>query len=235
MHWRDKALNHARKDAPDESVGLLLNVKGKEVYFACQNISNNSQQTFILDPNDYLKASKLGDVIAVIHSHPTTTLAFSESDKVNCEKHKLPWYIVDPRTAKWIYREPDGYVPELLGRRWIWGVTDCWSLVRDYYKKERGIILRDYDRSMSPEEFLENPLFESYAWRTGFRELRLDETLQEGDVLLMSIMHPTLNHVAIYLGDMVLHHLTDRLSCREPYSLWLLKCTAKRYRYVENS
>ena len=235
MHWKDKALDHAKKDSPKESVGLLVNIKGKEVYKPCNNLSLNPDKCFVLDPEDYVAAANSGDIIAIIHSHPTTELVFSESDKVNCESSKLPWHIVDPRTNRWIYREPDGYVPDLLGRRWVWGVTDCWSLVRDYYKKERNILLRDYDRSMSPEEFLENPLFESYAWRTGFRELRVDENLQVGDVLLMSIMHPTLNHVAIYLGDMVLHHLTDRLSCREPYSLWLLKCTAKRYRYVENT
>ena len=86
---------------------------------------------------------------------------------------------------------------------------------------------------MSPDDFLLDPLFESYAWRTGFRELRPDETLEDGDVLLMSIMHPTLNHVAIFTEGMVLHHLTDRLSCREPYSEWLLKCTGKRYRYAQ--
>ena len=40
---------------------------------------------------------------------------------------------------------------------------------------------------------------------------------------------------AIFLGDMVLHHLADRLSCREPYSEWLLKCTGKRYRYAQES
>ena len=78
-------------------------------------------------------------------------------------------------------------------------------------------------------------MFEDYAWRTGFRELRPDEPCKEGDVLLMSIVHPTLNHVAIFLGDMVLHHLADRLSCREPYSEWLLKCTGKRYRYAQKS
>ena len=47
----------------------------------------------------------------------------------------------------------------------------------------------------------------------------------------MSIMSSGLNHVAIYLGENVLHHLTDRLSCREPYSEWLFKCTGGRYRY----
>ena len=43
-----------------------------------------------------------------------------------------------------------------------------------------------------------------------------------GDALLMSIGSPGLNHVAIFLDGDVLHHLTDRLSCREPYSQWLL-------------
>ena len=119
-----------------------------------------------------------------------------------------------------------------MGREWVWGVTDCWSLVRDWYREEKQIELKDYQRSMTPEEFLKNPLFEEYAIQTGFRELEPNEALQEGDVLLMSILHPTLNHVAILLGDMVLHHLADRLSCREPYSPWLLKCTGKRFRYV---
>ena len=113
----------------------------------------------------------------------------------------------------------------------MWGVTDCWSLVRDYYKEEKNIELIDYERLMLPEEFIQKPLFEKYAERTGFRELAKEEKLETGDVLLMSILHPTLNHVAIFLGDMVLHHLADRLSCREPYSEWLLKCTGKRYRY----
>jgi len=235
MDWKEKALTHAETCAPQESVGLLVNVKGKEKYIECDNTASNPEQTFILNPTDYLKASKLGNIIAVIHSHPNSDLVFSESDKINCEKSKLPWYIVDPRSKKFIYKQPDGYVPDLIGRKWIWGVTDCWSLVRDYYKKEKNIILKDYDRSMSAEEFVMDPLFESYAWRTGFRELRLGENLQVGDVLLMSILHPTLNHVAIFLGDMVLHHLAGRLSCREPYSLWLLKSTAKRYRYVENT
>ena len=37
---------------------------------------------------------------------------------------------------------------------------------------------------------------------------------------------------ALFFEGDVIHHLTDRLSCKEPYSEWLLKCTGKRYRYV---
>ena len=84
----------------------------------------------------------------------------------------------------------------------------------------------------TPEDFMNEPLFERCAWRTGFRQLRPEEKLENGDVLLMSILGNGLNHVAIFLDGEVLHHLTDRLSCIEPYSKWLLKCTGGRYRYV---
>ena len=233
MNWKHDALVHAKDQDPKESVGLLLNIRGKEKYYPCRNIAITNHQDFILDPEDYVKADNLGEITAVVHSHPTTTPQPSQADRINCEKSNLPWYIVNPKTEEWVYFKPCEYKIPLIGREWIWGVTDCWSLVRDYYKEKKGIDLKDFERNMTPEEFIQNPLFESYAWRAGFRELRPDETLQEGDVLLMSILHPTLNHVAIFLGDMVLHHLADRLSCREPYSEWLLKNTGKRYRYAK--
>ena len=97
----------------------------------------------------------------------------------------MPWYIVNPKTEQWGYLEPCGYKPPLLGRQWVWGITDCWSLVRDWYKEEKGILnLLDWDRpTTSRRIFNNNPLFEKYAWRTGFRELRPEEKLQDGDVL----------------------------------------------------
>jgi len=230
--WKEAALSHAKIEDPKESVGLLLNIKGKERYYPCNNLSMSSYQCFVLDPEDYVRADNTGEITAIIHSHPTTPPTPSQADLVGCENSNLPWHIVNPKTEQWGYCEPNGYKAPLLGREWVWGVTDCWSLVRDWYKEEKQIELKDYQRSMTPEEFLKNPLFEEYATQTGFRELEPNEALQEGDVLLMSILHPTLNHVAIFLGDMVLHHLADRLSCREPYSPWLLKCTGKRFRYV---
>ena len=235
MNWKDAALVHAKDQDPKEAVGLLLNVKGKQRYYPCQNLAITNHQEFILNPEDYVKADNLGEIIGIFHSHPITPPTPSQADRISCEHSNLPWYIVNPKTEKWADLHPEGYKPELCGRPWVWGVTDCWSLVRDWYKKEKNIDLIDYERSMTPQQFLENPLFEKYAKDTGFRELENDEPPKVGDVLLMSIMHPTLNHVAIFLGDMVLHHLADRLSCKEPYSEWLLKCTGKRYRYASES
>ena len=232
MTWKDAALKHAKEQDPRESVGVLIVIKGKEQYYPCNNLSTYSQQCFILDPEDYVKADALGEITAIVHSHPVTPPSPSQADKVSCEQSGLKWHIVNPKTETWGYCEPTGYKPPLIGRQWVWGVTDCWSLVRDYYKEQHNIQLLDYQRPTKPQDFLDNPLFEQYAERTGFRELNKDEKLQKGDVLLMSILHPTLNHVAIFLGDDILHHLADRLSTREPYNEWLLKCTGKRYRYV---
>ena len=232
MKCKNDALIHAQAEDPKESVGVLLNIRGKERYYPCRNLSMTSYQCFILDPEDYIAASNVGEIIAIIHSHPTTSPIPSQADKISCENSNLPWHIVNPKTEQWGYCEPCGYEAPILGRQWVWGITDCWSLVRDWYKEEKNIILRDWERPLTPEDFLKDPMFEKCALSTGFRELRNDEKLENGDVILMSILGNGLNHVAIFLDGDVLHHLTDRLSCIEPYSQWLLKCTGGRYRYV---
>ena len=232
MSWKDVALAHAKEQDPKESCGLLIDIKGKEKYFACKNLSNWSNQCFIIDPVDYAKAEDTGKILAVIHSHPTTQPIASQADMISCEDSKLPWHIVNPKTEQWGYYEPSGYKPPLIGRHWVWGVTDCWALVRDWYKETKGIILRDWERPITPEEFIADPMFERCAWRTGFRQLRPEEKLENGDLLFMSILANGLNHVAIFIDGDVLHHLADRISCKEPYNEWLLKCTGMRLRYA---
>ena len=232
MIWKEKALEHAKQEDPKECCGLLLNIRGKEEYFPCRNLSMTAHQCFIIDPEDYVRADNTGDITAIVHSHPVTPAVASEADKISCEESNLPWYIVNPKTETWGYYEPCGYKPDLIGQPWVWGVSDCWSLVRRYYKEKLNIELRDWERPTTPEEFINDPMFERCAEATGFRELKNDENLKNGDLLFMSILANGLNHVAIFLDGDVLHHLTDRLSCKEPYNQWLQKCTGKRLRYV---
>ena len=232
MIWKEKALEHAKQEDPKESCGLLLNIRGKEEYFPCRNLSMTAHQCFIIDPEDYVRADNTGDITAIVHSHPVTPAVASEADKISCEESNLPWHIVNPKTETWGYYEPCGYKPDLIGQPWVWGVSDCWSLVRRYYKENLNIELRDWERPTTPEEFINDPMFERCAEATGFRELKNDENLKNGDLLFMSILANGLNHVAIFLDGDVLHHLTDRLSCKEPYNQWLQKCTGKRLRYV---
>ena len=120
-----------------------------------------------------------------------------------------------------------------MGREYVFGIHDCWSLIRDYFET-LNIKLRDWDRPINPQDFCDNPYFENCFEKTGFRELKPNESLKENDCILFSLNSTGLNHIGVLLkNQMILHHIEGRVSSKDFYGEWLMKCTGKRIRYVK--
>jgi proteasome lid subunit RPN8/RPN11 len=224
------ALEHAREVAPHESVGLVAIVKGRERYFPCRNMAATPDEHFVLDPVDFAAVEDKGDIVGVVHSHPETSPSPSGPDRVACEKSGLPWHIVNPYTMQWGYCQPEGFELPYVGREFVVGVVDCYTLCRDWYSRELGLSLRDYDRRdrfwLKGED-----LYRDNFEREGFYEIPLQE-LKYGDAILMQLQAPLPNHAAVYLGDqMILHHVQGRLSSRDSFGSYYLESTVTALRH----
>ena len=233
----DDACEHALEAYPCEACGLISIVKGRERYSRCRNIADNAEAHFVMAPSDYAAVEALGEIIAVVHSHPNTGAQPSEADKVLCEASGLPWHILavhadtgTPRIAATCSFEPTGYEAPLVGRQFHHGVLDCYALIQDWYARERGIVLPHFDR---PDDWWHKggDLYMQNFAAAGFA--RCNPPLQEGDVILMQVRAPVANHAAVYLdGGHILHHLFGRLSSRDVYGGQWQEMTRAVVRYV---
>jgi cell wall-associated NlpC family hydrolase len=168
--------------------------------------------------------------VAVVHSHPTTRPVPSAADQISCNSTGLPWVIVNPKTEEWGGCEPTAFVLPYVGREFAFGVVDCYSLCRDWYKREMGLELDDFPRRDRFWERGENLYLNSYSSQ-GFRQIPFED-LAYGDAILMQLGSQLPNHAAIYLGDQqILHHVQGRLSSRDVYGGYYVKNTAMVLRH----
>jgi len=111
----------------------------------------------------------------------------------------------------------------LLGQNFVQGKSDCYSIVRDFYRDNYGIVLPNYAR---PTDWWNSGNFNMYMDR--FRKNNffvLDchpAEYQVGDVFLMSIMSNAVNHAGVLVDKgKMLHHLVNQISTVTPYKgLW---------------
>lgn len=222
-------LAHVAAEYPREACGFLLDVNGRERYFPCTNLAKGTDH-FIIGPKDYAAAEDTGSIIAIVHSHPDLPPLPSQSDRVMCEAHGVPWHIVSWPANQWHSFAPDGYEAPLIGREFYHGVLDCYALVRDWYKRERGIDLPDFLRTDGWWNEGQNLYLDNFE-KVGFVRV-LDAPPEPGDALLMHIMSPVPNHAAVFLGgDTILHHLHGRLSKRDIWGGMYKRNTTHILRY----
>ena len=234
MTWKNDAEEYAKQESPKEACGLLTVINGEEKFWPCKNIAEGQHEFFAIDPEDWADCEDQGgEILGVIHSHPKGSANASEADEASCEHLGFPYFIYSVEHTNWNEIKPRGWKPpSLIGRTWVWGKQDCWSLITDYFLEKKQINLRYWERPKSIKFFCENPYFEKVLTGSGFVEVNKDK-LQKDDILLVEGAYKKLNHVALYYGEqLILHHSVKKLSCRELYDLKYIQATKKVYRYA---
>lgn len=223
----EAAQAHAAECYPKESCGLIVMASDGERYVACDNAHGKPTEHFRLSGEQFAEAEELGEVKAVVHSHPNASASPSHADRVQCELSELPWHIlsigmVDGKPDFGIqgYCEPCGFEAPLEGREFAHGILDCFTLFKDFLWREYGIKVANYER----EDDWWDKGQELYSMdrlnAEGFFQIK-DEP-KRGDIILMNIKSKVPNHAGVYLGNgQMLHHMMNRLSCTVPYGgMW---------------
>jgi len=214
---------HILEGYPNEIVGVIINSK----YHRLNNISDNPENSFKVDPQEWMAIQALGEVEFLIHSHtydpekprehqmnPATP---STADWKTQQRMNIPWAVfategenVTPPVLFPMERDVD-----LIGRDFAFYASDCFTIVADYYHQTYGIELPPHPDGIEWERGVEDGIYMKHAKAYGFEEVPVED-LKEGDVVVMSI-RGELNHGGIYIGDgMLLHHLSGRKSERIP-------------------
>lgn len=255
---KKKIEEHALECYPEECCGVIVNnngntakagvakAGGKPKFIPTKNTSATPRQSFRIAAEDYAELEDKYNIIGIVHSHINIPATPSEGDRVACEALGMPWWIVsvyNNEIKDWYYFEPEGWEAPLVGRTFHHGVLDCYTLIRDFYKREMNIELLDFNRGDSWWDKGED-LYEDNFEKAGFVEV---SDLQHGDVILMQYRANVINHGGIYitkplqsqsdLFDMgatplLLHHPMPRLSERVVYGGYWKEITRKIVRYV---
>lgn len=226
MTWQRDAEEHARGETPAEACGVLVVRRGRLHYQPALNLARDPRCGFELDPEAWMSG---GDVVAIVHSHPGASSEPSPHDLQQHAASGLDWWILG--IDGWRCTPAAGARP-YAGRAFRHGETDCYTLVRDWYWRERGLFLPDYPREDDWWLHGQDLYREHYA-DCGFTAVT---TALPGDLLLMQIGAPVPNHAAIVLpGGRILHHLAGRFSGADVYDRFFRERTTHALRPPHNS
>ena len=213
----------AFKHWPNEFAALIVDEyeRGRNL-LVLPNIAENPTETFEISPKDWQLAESKGEIVAVVHSHPTGEPFLSGADRQMQIQTGLPWILAGGRRLKQFR-----CCPHLRGRVFEYGKADCGALIRDAFML-MGIDLPDHERGDIDDD-AEHEYLRKHFERVGF--VRVSDDLRGGEVILTSYGGHA-NHAALYLGDgQILHHAYNQLSRREPFNQWWAERVHSVWRY----
>lgn len=220
------AYAHASEEAPRESCGLITG----GAYRRCRNTAADPAGRFRVDAADQLAALEAGPLQGVIHSHPAGPWFPSSADMAGQIETGVPWAIVTPgEPGELVCIWGDDGRPSLFDaagaprpRDFLHGISDCYTVVIDYFAERHAIELPDFPRDW---EWWRDG---GDLYRDGFAEAGFDQVAaadpddilrqaRPGDVILRAMRSRTPNHAGVYLGgSLMLEHHQSRFVERRP-------------------
>ena len=241
----DQAKRHAREVFPREACGIVVN----DEFIACENIAAPAEQHDPEDKNcpcqlcafeiamiDYQDYYISGELQAIVHSHPNHPGYPSKSDMEGQIRSGVPWILFsldEEREGKAVVWGDSLPMRPIIGREFVPGASDCYSLVRDTFRLgSEGLAAQGMPEWPFPSVTLPEVPRDDSWWnsdldlytdmyaKNGFEIINQWEA-RPGDGFLMKIRSEKYNHGGLLVGrDLILHHLPTRLSRREPAGLW---------------
>lgn len=222
---------HARDSYPHESCGVVVGGQ----YMRCRNVAEDTLKDFAIHPSDYKSAILTGRLQAIVHSHPNGPLWPTHIDMVGQMKTDLPWAIIpldEDRTGQPIIWGDDDNIAPLIGREFVPGVWDCFSLIRDIFRLgKEGCAAQGVEWPLEAHLISEQPrdadwynqggdLYIDGMAGEGFEEVSASD-VRPGDVFLIKWHSEVFNHGGVLLSnDLIAQHFPKRLSQRHPAGLW---------------
>lgn len=133
------------KDTSEERCGVIVGSRGDVVAIPCKNISPNPSDHFVISPIDLAEIRKTSTLLGYYHSHLNDhQYELSKYDRLVSSRLNLYSIIYSIKTDTFNDFQPhaNDFI-SYLGRPFITGIFDCYTLIQDYYKHEFNIKLTD--------------------------------------------------------------------------------------------
>lgn len=232
--------SHALEKAPEECCGLIFDDGVKIDSFKCKNDAQNPLVNFSINPIDYLKCSYKGNIVATYHSHKNNEM-FSYLDKENSINHRLNYVMYNIKSNSFHHYDYKENKIFYLNKPYKVGENDCFTLVRNYLKKNLSIDL--------PSELVESYDFGAFKNRQICRDLIKQKTsfpsqqkeffkvdinsqgnLCKNDIIVLGSNGKPM-HLGIYLGNgLMLHHPRNKFATTEQINETFFKRLLYAYR-----
>lgn len=211
---------HALDEHPRAVCGGVFGDRDDPVFLPIEEIASNSRSGFHLEHGVLQRMeAAAGSLLAIMYSHPSEREDDVDPVLFTPSAAEMRWQlsaavpflvlVTTPARVVDLYWFGDQCpIPPLVGRIFRHGVTDCYSLIRDWCRLERDLTIAEFPRDWNwwtsgrggPD------LYEEGFGQAGFREIE-PQAAVEGDVVLFRIRSKVTNHGGVVLRDgRLIHH-----------------------------